>query len=236
MSDRPTEETGAGQPRPGARPVVDWPVSATALAGVIGFPARHSLSPRLHNAAFAAMGLDWCYVAFEVPPPLLARAVAGAGALGLRGLSVTMPHKEGAARLATRHSREVRRLGAANTLIFEGASIRAENCDGSGLLDDLAAGEGFDPVGRRCGVIGAGGAARAIVLALAEAGASEIVVVNRTAVRAWRAIALAPKLARVGRPEEMKAMDLVVQATPVGMGPPGTGPGPRASQIAPKMS
>jgi shikimate dehydrogenase len=199
------------------RPRSVWPSPTTSIAGVVGFPVCHSLSPRLHNAAYAAMGLDWCYLAFEVPPGSLERAVAGAAALGLRGLSVTMPHKDAAARVATRHSRQVRRLGAANTLVFDAGIVRAESCDGDGLLDDLRQGGGFDPSGRRCGVIGAGGAGRAAVLALAEAGAAEIVVVNRTAARAWRAVALAPKVAHVGRPEELKGMDLVVQATPVGM-------------------
>jgi shikimate dehydrogenase len=201
----------------GTRPKVLWPAPTTAIVGVVGFPVRHSLSPRLQNAAFAVMGLDWCYLAFEVPPSSLQRAVAGAASLGLRGLSVTMPHKDAAARLATRHSRQVRRLGAANTLIFEGAAITAESCDGDALLDDLREGAGFDPAGRRCGVIGAGGAGRAAVLALAEAGAAEIVVVNRTAARAWRSVALAPTIAHVGRPEELRGMDLVVQATPAGM-------------------
>ena len=164
------------------------------------------------------MGLDWCYLAFEVPPGSLERAVAGAAALGLRGLSVTMPHKDAAARLATRHSRQVRRLGAANTLDLRGrGSSVPRAATATACSTTFARARGFDPDGRRCGVIGAGGAGRAAVLALAEAGAAEIVVVNRTAARAWRAVALAPKVAHVGRPEELKGMDLVVQATPVGM-------------------
>ena len=201
----------------GTRPRAPWPAATTAIAGLVGFPVGHSLSPLLQNAAFAAMDLDWCYVAFEVLPGSLDSAVAGAAALGLRGLSVTMPHKAAAARLATRHSRQVRRLGAANTLIFQGGAVLAESCDGDGLLDDLREGASFDPAGRRCGVIGAGGAGRATVLALAEAGAAEVVIVNRTAAPAWRSAALAPKVARVGRPEELSGMDLVVQATPVAM-------------------
>jgi shikimate 5-dehydrogenase len=180
------------------------------------------------------MGLDWCYLAFEVPPGSLEKAVAGAAALGFRGLSVTMPHKDAAARLATRHSRQVRRLGAANTLIFEAGSIRAESCDGDGLVDDLREGAGFDPAGRVCGVIGAGGAGRAAVLALAEAGAAEIIVVNRTAARAWRSVALAPKLAHVGRPEELKGVDLVIQATPSDMVKPVAAAG-RSSALSPRL-
>jgi shikimate dehydrogenase len=204
-----------------SRPLAAWPASSTVVVGVVGYPVRHSLSPVLQNAAFAAMGIDWSYVAFEVLPGALESAVAGAAALGLRGLSVTMPHKDAAARLATRRSRTVRRLAAANTLTFEPGAILAESFDGPGLLDDLLHGAGFDPAGRRCGVIGAGGAGRAAVLALAEAGAAEIVIVNKTVVAAWRSVALAPNIVRVGRPDELAGMDLVVQATPAAMASPG---------------
>jgi len=201
----------------GTRPMAAWPTSRTTVVGVMGFPVRHSLSPLLHNAAFGVMGLDWSYVAFEVPPGSLEGAVAGAAMLGLRGLSVTMPHKDAASRLAGRRSSRVRRLGAANTLVFEDGAVFAENSDGDGLLDDLREGARFDPAGRRCGVIGAGGAGRAAVLALAEAGAEQIIIVNRTVTPAWRSAALAPKVARVGRPVELCDLDLIVQATPVAM-------------------
>jgi len=209
----------------GIRPMSAWPTAATAVAGVIGCPVGHSLSPLLHNAAFSAMGLDWSYLAFEVQPASLERAIAGAAALGLRGLSVTMPHKDGAARLAARRSATVRRLGAANTLIFEKRGVFAESSDGDGLLDDLREGAHFDVAGRRCGVIGAGGAGRAAVLALADAGAEEILIVNRTPSAAWRSAALAPNVARVGRPEELSGLDLVVQATAVAMAGAGRGRG-----------
>lgn len=192
--------------------------ASTRLCGVIGYPARHSLSPALHNAAYWALGLDWAYLAFEVPPAEFAAAVAGARALGLRGLSVTMPHKEQAAGLATKRSVTARRLGAANTLTFEGREIVAESTDGTGLVTDLRLACGFDPAGKRCGVVGAGGAARAVVLALAEAGAAEVLVVNRTAVKAHRAAGLAPSVGRVARAEELAGVDLVVNATPVGLG------------------
>ena len=212
----------AGMPE-GTRPMAAWPTSSTSVAGVVGFPVRQSLSPVLHNAAFGVMGLDWGYVAFEVPPGSLEAAVAGAALLGLRGMSVTMPHKDAAARLAGRRSARVRRLGAANTLVFENGAVFAENSDGDGLLDDLREGARFDPAGRRCGVIGAGGAGRAAVLALAEAGAEQVIIVNRTVTPAWRSAALAPRVARVGRPAELVDMDLVVQATPVAMTSRGSG-------------
>ncbi len=194
-----------------------WPSATTRLAGVLGHPVRHSLSPRLHQAAYQALGLDWAYLAFEVEPGDVEAAVAGARALGAVGFSVTMPHKEAAARLATHRSAVVRRLGAANTLTFSGRRVTADNTDGAGFVADLREEVPFEPHGRRCGVIGAGGAARAVILALAEAGAAEVLVVNRTAPRAFQAAALAPGRVHVARPEQLDTADLVVKATPVGM-------------------
>lgn len=207
--------------------------STTRLAGLVGSPVAHSLSPALHNAAYRALGLEWAYAAFDVAPGDLAEAVAGARALGYVGLSVTTPHKDRAAELASRRSQSVRRLGAANTLTFEGRLVVADSTDGPGLLADLRESLGFDPDGRRCGVVGAGAAARAVVLALAEAGAKEVLVVNRTPAGAFRAAGLAGRTGRVARPQELDAADLVVQATAFGMavaaagGPSGAGKGAR---------
>jgi shikimate dehydrogenase len=193
------------------------PSASTRLAGVVGHPVRHSLSPRLHQAAYRALGIDWAYLAFDVAPSSIEAAVEGASALGLIGLSVTMPHKEAAARLATRRSPMVRRLGAANTLTFLGRRVVADNTDGAGLIADLREGVPFEPSDRRCAVIGAGGAARAAIVALAEAGAREVLVVNRTPARAFQAATLVPGRGRVARPEELDAADLIVNATPMGM-------------------
>jgi shikimate dehydrogenase len=193
------------------------PSGQTLVAGVIGDPVRHSLSPALHNAAYRALGLDWVYVAFEVAAPDFAAAVEGARSLGLVGLSVTMPHKEAAAKLSTRRSTTVRRLGAANTLTFVGREIVAASTDGQGFIADMRQSLSFDPEGRRCGVIGAGGAARSVVAALADAGASEILVVNRTPARGYRAASLAPGRGKVAKPEDLDKADLIVNATPVGM-------------------
>jgi shikimate dehydrogenase len=194
-----------------------WPSANTRLAGVIGHPVSHSLSPRLHQAAYRALALDWAYLAFDVDPGSLEAAIEGARALGVVGLSVTMPHKEAAAHLATQRSPLVRRLGAANTLTFSGRHVTADNTDGEGFVADLRQDVHFEPEGRCCGVIGAGGAARAVVVALAEAGASDVVVVNRTRSRAFQAATLVPGRARVGRPQDLDSADLVVNATPIGM-------------------
>jgi shikimate dehydrogenase len=178
---------------------------------------RHSLSPALHNAAFRALDLDWVYLAFPVPPGRVAEALGGVLALGIDGLNVTMPHKEAVARALGRLSPAAAALQAVNTVVRRGGELWGENTDGAGFIDALRVDEGIDPAGRRCLVVGAGGAARAVVVALAEAGAGEIVVVNRTPARAEAAAALGGERARVGAAEEASDADLVVNATPLGM-------------------
>ena len=124
------------------------------------------------------------------------------------------------------------RLGAVNCVVYEDGVAVGENTDGAGLLAALRRGAQFDPAGRQCLVVGAGGAARAVVAALAGAGAAEVVVVNRSADRADAAAALAGAAGRVGRMEDAAGCDLVVNATPIGMeasaavagGPPMTWP------------
>ena len=188
------------------------------MAAIIGHPVRRSVSPAMHNAAFRALGLDWVYVAFDVEPGQVARALAGMTALGIDGLSVTMPHKEEVAAGVDRVSPLVRAVGAANTVVREpGGTLRGENTDGPGFLRALRDDEGFDPANRRCLVVGAGGAARAVVKALADAGATEVVVVNRTPERGEEVAALAGSCGRVGSAAEAGEADLVVNATPIGM-------------------
>ncbi len=194
------------------------PISGrTRLAAVIGHPVRHSLSPLLHNAGFEALGLDWRYLAFDVAPGDAAGAIAGMRALGLAGLSVTMPHKSDVARAVDRLSPEAETLAAVNAVSWDGADLVGHNTDGAGFVASLVD-AGVDPAGRRCLVVGAGGAARAVILALAGAGAAEIVVAARRASAAEAAVALAPAVARVGSTEDADRLDLLVNATPVGMG------------------
>jgi len=207
---------------------------------VIGDPITHSLSPLLHNTAFAELGLDWASTGFWVPAGGAAGALEGARSLGLAGLSVTMPHKDAVAALVDERTEVAARLDAVNCVIRRGDRLIGDNTDGEGLVASLRRGAQFDPAGRRCLVIGAGGAARAVVLALADAGAAEVVVVNRSAERAARAAALAGAVGRVGGAEDAGAADLVVQATPAGMAggpapdvPPAVDPSSiRAGQVA----
>jgi shikimate dehydrogenase len=192
--------------------------AATRLAAVIGDPVRHSLSPTIHNAGFRAVGLDWAYLAFEVPAGEGSAAVAAMRVLGIDGLSVTMPHKAEVAAAVDRLSPAAEALGAVNTVVREGAVLVGENTDGEGFVNALRTDEGVDVQGMRCLVVGAGGAARAVIRALAEAGAAEVVVAARRPESAAQAVLLAPGVARAGSPDEADAADLVVNATPVGMG------------------
>lgn len=191
----------------------------TTLAAVIGDPVAHSLSPALHNAAFAAVDLDWAYVALPVASGNGAAAVDAMRTLGLGGMSVTMPHKDAVASAADERSDAVAALGAANCLVPIGdGRVRAENTDGVGFLHGLRDDAGIDVAGQRVAVLGAGGAARAVAQACGAAGAAAVLVVNRTAERAAVAAELAGVAGRVVDVADVATADIVVNATSVGMG------------------
>lgn len=194
------------------------PVSgATRLAGVIGWPVRHSVSPAIHNAAFDALGLDWCYLALPVPPGRAGEAIAGMDALGIEGLSVTMPHKAPVAAVVDRLTGDAASLGAVNCVFRDGDTLVGDNTDGGGFVDSLLD-AGVEPDGMTCVVVGAGGAGRAVVRGLVAAGAGRVVVVNRRRDRATQAASLAGGRGAVGDPSSVAGADLVVNATPLGMG------------------
>ena len=147
-------------------------------------PVDHSLSPAMHNAAFAAMALDWCYVAFPVEAGRVETALAGLAAAGVAGLNVTIPHKGAALAAASSASDAAKAIGAANTLVPDGqGGFRADNTDAAGFLRALDEQAPLDLDGAPALVIGAGGAARAIVWALRGRGA-EVRVANRSPARA----------------------------------------------------
>jgi shikimate dehydrogenase len=197
---------------------VGGPVTGrTRVAAVIGSPVRHSLSPTIHNAAFAATGLDWVYVAFEVPEGRGGDAVAAVRTLGLAGLSVTMPHKAAVHDAVDERTPVAAALGAVNCVFWRGDRLVGDNTDGAGFLDALRVDEGVEVAGRRCVVVGAGGAGRAVAHALGGAGAAEVVVVNRSPGPAAHAAELAGAAGRVGEPADVARADLVVNATPLGM-------------------
>ncbi len=189
------------------------------VAAVIGHPVRHSRSPAIHNAAFAAVGLDWTFTALEVPAGDGAAALEAMRALDLAGLSVTMPLKGEAAAAADEADDDVTALGAANCIVpLGGGRLRAANTDIAGFTAALRHDAGIDPEGRRVVLLGAGGAARAVARGLAASGACDIAVVNRTHSKAVDAARLAGDVGRVGTLNDVAGADIVINATPVGMG------------------
>jgi shikimate dehydrogenase len=139
------------------------------VCALLGFPARHSMGPAIHNAAFAALGLPLVYVAHDVAPADLAAAVAGARALGYHGLSVTMPHKVAALSLVDEVDAMARAIGCINTVVNQDGRLVGYNSDGQGALDALGR-AGISPRGRRVLVLGSGGAARAVAMTVAVRG------------------------------------------------------------------
>ena len=161
----------------------------TRLVGLIGWPVEHSLSPLMHNAAFDELGLNWRYLPFPVPPDRVEAAVRGLVALGIAGVNVTVPHKQAAMPVLDRVAGEAQALGAVNTIVTKRslsgrAELSGHNTDHAGFLRALR-NEGFEPAaGGAAVIIGAGGAARAVVYSLIRAGMGRIVVMNRTPGRA----------------------------------------------------
>ena len=157
----------------------------TRIVGIIGDPIEHSRSPQMHNAAFAKAGLNYVYVPFHVHPDDLAHAITGFKALNVVGINVTLPHKQAVIPYLTSISREAELIGAVNTLTFVDDEIHGDNTDAPGVLKALEEdGNMSVPVGKEVVVLGAGGSARAVVVALALAGVASITIANRTVERA----------------------------------------------------
>jgi shikimate dehydrogenase len=194
---------------------------------VLGQPISHSRSPAMHSAALAELGLapEWSYEAIEVAPAQFSSRVRRMEGEGFVGANVTVPHKVAALELADEASDAARAIGAANTLSFAGGRIVAENTDASGFLDALPG----PPVGMQALVLGAGGAARAVVWALVASDAN-VSVWNRTPERAEAIAAeLGGSVLPVGGDELPVAdFDLLVNATSVGMG---AAPGARGADL-----
>jgi shikimate dehydrogenase len=190
---------------------------ATKLAAVVGSPVRHSLSPALHNAAFEAAGLDWRFVAFEVVAGDGAGAIDAMKALGIRGLAVTAPHKSEVAEAVDQLDGAAAATASVNTvsLLDDGTTLGAST-DGAGFVASLVA-AGCSLFDSRFVVLGAGGAARAIVDALGRADVADIAIVNRTASTADAAAQLAD-VARVGSVDDVSTANVLVNATTVGFG------------------
>lgn len=205
----------------------------TQLTGLIGWPVEHTMSPDMHNAAFRARGLNWRYVPLAVPPGHVEAAIHGLVALGFRGANVTVPHKRATLPALDTVAAEAETLGAVNTVTVERgrdgeASVSGHNTDAAGFIGALRDG-GFEPRGTSAVVVGAGGAARAVVLSLREAGAARILVLNRTLERAQTLVSdlghcsttvlRADPFEEEALIETARTADLLANATPVGMWP-----------------
>jgi shikimate dehydrogenase len=200
----------------------------TQLVGLIGWPVEHSLSPVMHNAAFAALGLNWRYVPLRVPPGQVEMALRGLTTLGLRGANVTVPYKQAVMRHLDEITAAAQTIGAVNTIVVREGRLIGHNTDGDGFLAALRESD-FKPDDRRALVLGAGGAARAVVYVLAQAGCT-VTIHNRTVQRAAE-LAHAVRRSGVRTPVTWMPMnaepadldpahfDLLVNTTPVGMWP-----------------
>ena len=189
---------------------------ADVAAGVIGFPVRHSLSPIICQAAFDQLGLDWVYAAFEVAPGDAGQALDHMRERGMAGLSVTMPHKADVAAAVDELSPAAALLGVVNCVARVGDRLIGHNTDGAGFCDALLA-EGIELAGIGCAVLGAGGAARAVVAELARRGVGEVAVIARRPEAAESAAELAGSVGTTAGPADVGLYRLVVNATPVGM-------------------
>ena len=189
--------------------------------GILGWPVEHSLSPAIHNAAFAAVGLDWIYVPLPVAPAVLPEALKGLVALGFVGANVTMPHKTEVARRCTQLSEDATRLMAVNTIAVAGFELHGHNTDAPGFDRFLRHDAGFDPAGRVALLYGAGGAARAVALALGRGNLETLIVAARDPRHTddlRRGLEGLPTEVRTIAFDEAPdaTADLVVNATPVG--------------------
>ncbi len=199
----------------------------TQLVGLLGWPVSHSLSPAMHNAALAALGLNWVYVPLPVSPDRVGDAVRGLPGLGFRGANVTVPHKQAVIPFLDEISPAAATIGAVNTILVEQTSARllGSNTDWRGFLADLAAKKATIS-GRDCLVLGAGGSARAVVYGLNQAGGIVTLIARRVEQAQQLAVDLGddsvheivPLAALGGIVSELDA-PLIINTTPLGMSP-----------------
>jgi shikimate dehydrogenase len=186
---------------------------STRLVGLIGDPVAHSLSPRMQNAAFAARGLDWTYVPLHVQAAGLEEAVRGLPDLGFAGANVTVPHKTAVIPFCDELDEVAERAGSVNTIVVEDGRLLASSTDG------LAVASAVEPGGARVLMLGAGGAAQAVAVELADAGAASISVAARREEGAARLIDFLQALGLAAEPAawppDASGATLLVNATPI---------------------
>ena len=216
----------------------------TSPLGIIGYPIGHSISPRFQQAGLDHLAVDHQYLPYEAPPDLVADFVASLRSDSVRGINVTVPHKEAVIPFLDEIDEWAAEAGAVNTIVNRGGRLVGYNTDGYGFLRALRESAGLDPAGKRALILGAGGSARGVVQALLRAGVAELVIANRTLGRA-KALAdlaanrevpaLAMELTDLGTDDVPPETALIVNCTSLGMhhGPDETASPMAASQIPP---
>jgi shikimate dehydrogenase len=200
----------------------------TRVVGIIGSPVGHSLSPAMQNAAIEELGIDYVYVPFAVEPDFLGQAVEGLRRLGVWGFNVTIPHKSTIIPFLDRISPEAELCGAVNTVCREGELLVGYNTDGTGFLASVREDLDHDPCGSSVLLLGAGGAARGAIAALAAAGVAHIVIANRTREKGVSLVEMfqvvfpavrftISSLTAEDLGEHLRETDLLVNTTSVGM-------------------
>jgi len=191
------------------------------LAGVMGWPIGHSRSPRLHGHWLDRHGIDGAYVPLAVAPENLDTALRALPALGFRGTNLTLPHKEAAVDICDIVTDQARRIGAVNTIVVgDDGALQGSNTDAYGFIENLRQGSGWQPADGPVVLLGAGGAARGLAIALADAGVTELRILNRTQARAETLAAdIGPAVATPweDRADALAGAALLVNSTTLGM-------------------
>lgn len=202
------------------------------ILGIMGYPIGHTLSPLMHNTAIKYLGLDYTYLPFEVKKEDIALAVGGIKGLGIKGINVTIPHKEAVIPYLDDMDENAGLIGAVNTIKLEGNMLKGYNTDGIGFLQSLKRDAQKDVHGKKVILLGAGGAARAIAIHVAFAGAESLLIANRTAERGKKLAGHINKklkakssklkvkaisLEDTSLLEHFKKVDIIINTTSVGM-------------------
>lgn len=191
----------------------------TNIVGIFGFPIKHTLSPVMHNTAFDFLKLNFRYIPYEVRPRNLKSAVESIRALNIRGVNITIPHKESVLQYLDKVDSLAKKIGSVNTIVNNNGKLTGYNTDGEGFLKDLSS-NGFRIQGKRVLLLGAGGAGRAIAVYLSSAKAKKIYIVDAIEKRAHN---LANKIHNgifvdfKRRADYTNDIDIIINATPIGM-------------------
>ncbi|MFW9829224.1 MAG: shikimate dehydrogenase [Promethearchaeota archaeon] len=204
--------------------VKNYITAQTDILGVIGHPIEHSMSPIMHNAAIRDLNLDYIYLAFDIPPNNLKDAIKGIRALNIKGINVTLPHKEKVMQFLDNIDVIAQKINSINAIKNEDGLLTGKNFDSEGAKEALL-NAGCTLSGKKVIILGAGGAAKAISYSLALE-AEKIVIINRTEDRAKRLVSELKKFNIESKKyneetirEEIKNADILINATPVGMFP-----------------